>query len=145
MEERPLSFIIREFLDGFKGLLRGEIRLAKAEASQNARDAIRQFAQIGFATAMATLGALVLLAFAVIGIGTLLDGRFWLSSLIVGSVLFFPGLILMLVSMRKVRIDASLPQLRDNLEEDTAMFRSRVRSLSETRPGQIGPETRLSA
>lgn len=132
MDERSLSDIFREVVTGFFDLLRSEIRLAKSEASHNAKQiGIRIAATVAYGI-IAWLGLQAFLAFCIIGLGKMADGRYWLSSLVVSLVLLIPGVLLTIRSIKRIGQDASLPRLRDSLNHDQDVTNRKIRDISES-------------
>lgn len=129
MEQRSISWIAKDLVNGFSGVVRGEMQLAKAELSEGARDAAKQVAKVAVAGVIAVLGGLSLLAFAVIGLGELLGGNYWLSALIVGLVFLIPGAFLAISAARNIRMDVSFSETRESVQEDTRFLNEKVRSI----------------
>jgi uncharacterized membrane protein YqjE len=69
-----------------KRLIQQEVALAKTEMRETGAALAKDGVKIGIAAALGLLGALALVAFAIIGLGDLLD-NYWLSALIVAVVL----------------------------------------------------------
>jgi uncharacterized membrane protein YqjE len=100
-----LSHAIRDTATSFYGLIRSEVRLATAEIQHGAKDAAQRSVRGLVGVALIGLGALTLVAFAVIGLGAILDGRYWLSALVVSVLLVGIGAMLLNASMEGIRED----------------------------------------
>jgi Putative Actinobacterial Holin-X, holin superfamily III len=87
VHERSLGELFRQLSSDTSELVSKEIALVKAEARQTGTTLVRDGAKVGTAIGLAFAGVLALTAFLIAGLGDLLDGRYWLSALIVG-VLF---------------------------------------------------------
>ena len=85
--DRKMSAILKELLTAFSGLVRSEIRLAKVEMTENAKVVGKSAGKIGLFAVLAWLGTLSFVAFMIIGLGELLEGRYWLSALLVSLAL----------------------------------------------------------
>ena len=116
--ERSLGELFRQLTSDTSELVSKEIALVKAEARQTGTTLVRDGQKVGTAIALGFTGVLALTAFLIAGLGDLLDGRYWLSALIVG-VLFLAigaGLIKNAVADMKRRSQAvthSVETLKD--------------------------------
>jgi membrane protein len=90
-ESRSLAGLVRQLAEDAARLIRQEIALARAELSQNVSELAGHAGRIAMGGAIALLGLLVLVSFAVIGLGVLLGGNYWLSSLIVAVATLAAG------------------------------------------------------
>jgi len=84
--DRSYSSVIRELGSSAKDLIQSEINLMTAELKHAGQDVARHSAQAAAFGALLALSIFPFLAFIVIGLGELLAGRYWLSSLIVAVV-----------------------------------------------------------
>lgn len=82
-QTRSYASVIKEIGTSAKDLLQSEIRLMTTELKHVTQLLGRHSAQAAAFGALVALSILPFLAFLVIGLGELLDGRYWLSSLIV--------------------------------------------------------------
>jgi hypothetical protein len=87
IRERSLGELFRDLTTETSELVTKEIALVKAEARQTGATLARDGARVGTAIGLAFTGVLALTAFLIAGLGDLLNGRYWLSALIIG-VLF---------------------------------------------------------
>jgi hypothetical protein len=87
VQERSLGELFRQLSSDTSELVSKEIALVKAEARQTGTTLVRDGAKVGTAIGLGFAGVLALTAFLIVGLGDLLDGKYWLSALIVG-VLF---------------------------------------------------------
>ena len=100
-----------------------------------AKGAAKGAALMGLGLGLLVVALLVLIAFLVLGLGALLDDRYWLSALIVGGILAVLGLIAVLVGRRGMSEQALKPQrtiatLRDNTDWARAEAREIRRELT---------------
>ncbi len=88
---RSLFSLARELLNDAAKLVRQEIALARVEVTENLSRFATHAGQSAAGGIVAILGVLVLVEFIAIGLGVLLGGRYWLSTLIVAVVLIGGG------------------------------------------------------
>lgn len=126
-----MGTIARELAEGLRNLMRSEIYLAKAETKQTVKAVSRQTAMaMGFGV-LALLGILPFLAFLVIGLGNLLGGMYWLSSLIVSIVMLTIGGGAAIYSLRNIKKqDFTLPAFRDSLKDERGILNERIQEVS---------------
>jgi hypothetical protein len=93
-DEPQMRDLLRQLAGEGGDLLRNEMALAKLEMRGMAREIALDSARVGGALALAFVGALALVAAAIIGLGTLLGGMYALAALIVGVVFLLTGGIL---------------------------------------------------
>lgn len=128
--------LLRNFANDTVTLLRQEIALAKTEARQNIRDIGKHVSQMAVGGSVAVVGALVLVAFLIIGLGVLLGGAYWLSSLIVSVLLLAAGGGLGYLGAKRLSAGGLTP--RETIESVTATTewaREEIRELSVSLKG----------
>jgi uncharacterized membrane protein YqjE len=129
---RSWGEVLAEIADGLKQVTRSEFDLAKAEGRLAGERFKRTMILAVSFGALALLGILPLLAAAVIGLGEALDGNYWLSSLIVGSVLLVVGGIVAYVSLKRFNSKAlGLPQTRESLQESKQHLQDKVEEITD--------------
>lgn len=117
-DRRSLPTVLREVSLGVQDVIRSEIRLAKAELRTTTKRVARDSILLGIFGAFAALGIFPLMAFFVIGLGDLLGGMYWLSSLIVAFVMFIVGGVVAYASFQKVRSeDLTFSKTREALDQ----------------------------
>lgn len=94
IRERSLGELFRDLSTETSALVSKEIALVKAEARQTGTTLAKDGAKIGVASGLALTGVLALTAFLIAGLGDLLNGKYWLSALIVGVVFLSIGMAL---------------------------------------------------
>jgi|GEM_PF-898158 putative superfamily III holin-X len=92
IRERSLGELFRDLSTETSELMSKEIALVKAEARQTGTTLAKDGAKIGMASGLALTGVLALTAFLIAGLGDLLNGKYWLSALIVGVVFLAIGM-----------------------------------------------------
>jgi uncharacterized membrane protein YqjE len=125
----PLSELLRRFAEDAGALVRHEIALAKLELRENINSYARDAAKIGVAGAVGLLGSLALIAFAIIGLGELID-NFWLSALIIAVVLLTTAGVLARTAIRHLRRNRVAPETTvASLKEDKQWVAHEARDL----------------
>lgn len=144
-QSASFSALIRELMLAFMGLIRAELRLAQAEVTHNAREAGKDALRGLIFAAIALLGVIALMSFLVIGLGDLLNGRYWLSSLIVTVLFLGGGGLASWLAFRRIGSDAKAPSIQRNLETDRELISQKVRDISTApRTSQTLPESTSS-
>jgi len=126
--ERPLGELLRELSEETATLVRQELRLAKAEATQKGKQAGAAAGMLAAAlvTALLALGALT--AFVILA----LDGGLpnWVAALIVGVALLAVTAVLALLGRQRLRrVGAPVPeQAVESTKEDIRWAKTRLKS-----------------
>jgi VIT1/CCC1 family predicted Fe2+/Mn2+ transporter len=127
LREQPVGDLVKQLADQTSTLVKQELDLAKAEVSQQAREAGKGVGLIVSGAVVALLGAGALVAFLVM----LLDGALanWLAALIVGVVLVALAAALALVGRNRLR-RATPPaqQTVETVKEDVQWAKTQPRS-----------------
>lgn len=108
-DRRSLFSLARELLNDAARLVRQEIALARVEVTENLRRLAAHAGQSAVGGIVAVLGVLVLVEFVAIGLGVLLGGRYWLSTLIVAVVLIVGGGGLAYLGAKRMAADPIAP------------------------------------
>ena len=115
-------------------VVRSEVRLAKAEVKDTCGKLGRQAIRIGACVGFLFLGIFPLLAFLVIGLGRLLGGNYWLSSLVFAVLFLAIGGALGYRVMAKLRgEDYLLPEMRTSLNNEAEELRRKLRQFAGDR------------
>jgi hypothetical protein len=93
-DEPQMRDLLKQLAADGSTLVRSEIALAKLEMRDMAREVALDSAKLGAAIGLATVGALALVAAAIIALGNLLGGLHALSALIVGAIMLIVGGVL---------------------------------------------------
>lgn len=101
-DELGLGDLVRRLADDGRSLLRQEIALAKLELRESVISFARGSLFLAVGLLLLGVGMIVLLVFVILALGGLLDGQYWLSTLIVGASLAALGAILLLVGKRRM-------------------------------------------
>lgn len=128
--DASLGDLLKRLTSDSADLVRHEVALAKAELRETGSMLAADGAKVGAAVGLALAGALALTAFLVIGLGNLLDGRYWLSALIVGAVMLAVGALLAKNAVNDVKRRGLAPrQTIATLREDKAWAGREARDL----------------
>ena len=92
--QATIGDLVRSLGEDLETLVRQEAALAKAEIGQVGRRLAKDGAAIGLAAALGLVGVLVVSAALVLILGEALDGRYWLSALIVGALFLVVAMIM---------------------------------------------------
>jgi hypothetical protein len=90
-DERPLGELVKQLTLDLGELVRKEVALGVAETRQSLGALGRDVAKVGTGVVFAFAGLLALTAFLIAGLGELLNGRYWLSALIIGVIFLAIG------------------------------------------------------
>jgi hypothetical protein len=117
--EGSLGTLVRQLAEDSRILIRQEVALAKTEIQDSVRTIAKGAIAIGLGIGMLLVGLLVLTAFLVLGLGRLLGGEYWLSSLIVGGALALLGAIALLAGKRglakgEIKPEHTVETMREN-------------------------------
>ena len=124
--------LFRDLGASAKNMIRSEVDLALAELKQNVKEAGKHSAQAAMFGALAALSVLPFLAFLVIGLGDLLDGRYWLSSLIVSIVCALGGGIPAYAAYKRLKAsDLSLYRTKETLQHQNRVVRDQMENLKD--------------
>ena len=103
-DSKQYSGVLREVVDSARDLLRSDFILLKTEVSQSLDNVVKHGAEMALFGGILAVSVLPFLAFLVIGLGNLMDGRYWLSSLIVAVVCALVGGIFAKRSYNKMKM-----------------------------------------
>ena len=105
-----LGTLFKQLADDGRILVRQEIGLATLEVRTGALRVAKESAIITAGALLIGLGLVVLFVFLILLLGRLLGDRYWLSTLIVGSVLVAGGLAVLLIGRRGLRNNSLKPR-----------------------------------
>jgi uncharacterized membrane protein YqjE len=131
-DAHTLASIVREIRGGVVNMIRSDVDLAKLEIKEAGGHLKRDVTQIAIFGVVAALGVFPLMAFFVIGLGSLLGGMYWLSALIVALVFLGVGGGLAMRAVADLRKrDLGMPHTRRTLELEIATLEKKVQSLAD--------------
>ena len=127
--EQSLAPLLRELAQDSSALIKQEIALAKAELRQSVSVMAGGAIRIGIALALLATGGLVLIAFIVLLLGSLL-ANYWLSALIVGLVFTTIGGLLALSGVGRMKEVQMAPETTlQTLKDDGEWAKEEVQQL----------------
>jgi uncharacterized membrane protein YqjE len=119
--------LFRQLAQDSTTLIRQEVALAKTEVRENVKTAARDMTMIAVGGAIAAVGGLVLTAFLVILLGSLLV-NYWLAALIVGVIYLLVGGGLAWSNLNRLReADLKPEHTIDSLKEDKEWIQQEIR------------------
>lgn len=132
-----LSSLFRQLADDGRTLVQQEITLAKAEVRSSIVGVVKGTGTIAFGIGLLLIAVFVFTAFLVLALGALLDGRYWLSSLIVAGVLALLGALALFLGGRGMRSQELKPErtmatLRENKDWARAEVQQIKRELTRS-------------
>ena len=130
--ERSLSSVFNELSTSLREIVRSEIHLAKAELKVSTRNLNQDLTRAVVFGTIALLGVLPLIAFLVIGLGSLLGGSYALSALIVAAVFLIVGGTVAYGAIKRLKQrDLSLPRLRESIKDDREILNRKIHDISD--------------
>lgn len=124
-EERSLMELFTDLTQSTADLVRQEVALAKAEASEKVSQVGNAVASLAVGGLLAFAGLLILLQALVVWLAEFMPG--WLASLIVGGVVALIGLGLLLAGRSALRAQSLAPRrIAESLRRDRDMVREQM-------------------
>jgi hypothetical protein len=124
-QERSLMELFTDLTQSTADLVRQEVALAKAEASEKVSQIGSAVASLAVGGLLAFAGLLILLQALVVGLAEFMPG--WLASLIVGGVAALIGLGLLLAGRSALRAQSLAPRrTAESLRRDRDMVREQM-------------------
>src|SRR5688572_29953406 len=118
-DRRSLSRLVRDLVGDAANLVRQEIALAKAEVVGSVKRAVKGAGQAAAGGLFGVIGLLLLVVCLVIGLGVLLGGNYWFSSLIVALLCLSVGGGLAFMGMRRLQGFSLAPENAIESAQDT--------------------------
>ncbi len=137
--ESPLSSgaILREVGRSVKDLLHSEVNLVTLELKESGEKATRDLIRAITFGSLLALSTIPFLAFLVIGLGQLLNDRYWLSSLIVAIVCAAIGGPLAIKFFKKIsEEDLKFPHTRSTLAQGAESVKQKFENIREAAKGE---------
>lgn len=134
---RTYGEIFDDIGDSLKDLILSDVLLMMSELKQIQQKLGGEVKKIISYGTLLALSSLPLVVFAIIGLGILMNGRYWLSSLIVGLVFFvFGGLGFLSACKRLKKIDMDLPKTKSALREEGRILSKELNKVRMTVKGE---------
>jgi len=125
-DDRSLGDLLSELVQESSTLVRQEVRLAKAELSQNAAEAGRGVASLVVGGAVIYAGLLAIIAAAIVGLGQA-GVPWWLAALLVGVVVAAVGGLLVARARSALQASNLMPQETvESLKEDREWAKEQI-------------------
>ncbi len=133
-DEPSLSALLATLIGQIAALVRGEIRLAKAEAAAKVRQALRAGLAFLIALLIFYAGFLVLLAACVMGLARLLPagwGEPWVAAFIVSGIVLLIGFAMLAKAYNDLSLRAfALDRTINSLDADADLMKDRFKGAS---------------
>jgi uncharacterized membrane protein YqjE len=119
--EPSIGELLRRVTNDSGELVRQEIALAKVEMRQSLSMLAQDATKASIGLGLALVGVLALATFLITGLGSLLDGRYWLSALIIGVIFLAIGIVLARNALADIKRRGIVPdQTTESLRRDAA-------------------------
>lgn len=124
--------VFREIAGSTKDLLQGEIRLAKAELKESAKEVTGRLVQGALAAVIIFCSLIPLTAFFVLGLGSWLDGNYTLSSFIIFGAYAIVGVALgMNVAKKFKEGEPFFSRTKASLEKDKRIVDEKISDIQD--------------
>jgi uncharacterized membrane protein YqjE len=128
--EPSIGELLRRVTTDTAELVRQEVALARAEMRQSLATLAEDATRAGIGLGLALVGVLALAAFLIAGLGSLLDGRYWLSALIVGVIFLAVGVVLSRNALADIKRHGLVPdQTAESLRQDAEWAKQEAREV----------------
>ena len=107
-KERPLKDLVQEIIGNIQGIVRSEVRLAKAELADQGTKAKSALTMMGVGALAGIYSVALLLATSVLALASVMPA--WMAALIVATVLGIPAGTLMSIGASRLRRVNFTPQ-----------------------------------
>ena len=121
-------------------LVKSEIALMRVEITQASKKLSRDANMAAIFGGLTIASVFPFLAFAVIGLGLLLDGQYWLSSLIVAVICAAIGAIGAYIAIKKFKQDTDLPHSRRALKQDPKSIAAKISEIKKAAKGEFNEQ-----
>jgi hypothetical protein len=140
---RTYADVFKEVVESAKNLVQSETRLMRSEIDMHVQKAKAHTTQLVVFAALMILSVLPFLAFLVIGLGEILDDRYWLSSLIVALACAGIGGVFAYRAFRKLKGgDLELPETKESLDKSVATLQQKAKNMSIPSTGGLNEPAR---
>ena len=131
--QQTYSSVMKEVGQSTRDLIQSEINLIMAEFKQVTHNLGKHTTQAVVYSSLLFLSVIPFLAFLVIGLGEYLDGRYWLSSLIVSIACALVGGPMAMRAFKKIKTDdLKMPHVRSSLEKEVETVQRKFQDLKTT-------------
>jgi divalent metal cation (Fe/Co/Zn/Cd) transporter len=127
--EPSLGELFKQLTQDTGVLIKQEVALARTEMRENIQSVTRNAVKIAAGGVVAVVGVLVLVAFVVVLLGSLL-GNYWLSALIVGLLMVIVGGVMAKKAVDDIKDGGLAPeQTVETLKEDKEWLQNEIRDV----------------
>lgn len=121
------SGLISSLVTDVGELMRGEMRLARAEMNSSINGIKTGLVSLGTGVAVLLAGVLTLIAFLVLGVADWFDLQLWLGALIIGAIATIAGVLMIKGGSSKMSVDSLIPSRTEQaLRKDTQTIKEHV-------------------
>lgn len=132
LQKATYGSILKEIGSSAKDLVQSEINLFATELKSISRSHADHFTRTIIFGSLLAISAIPFLTFLIIGIGILLEERYWLSSLIVSAVGALISGPLAYTSYKKIKDnDFKMPHTKASLEKKAASIQKKFQELKK--------------
>ncbi len=136
--ERSYGSVLNDVISSAKDVLRSEINLFTTELKQLQPNLTKHIAQAAIFGGLLAVSVLPFLAFLVIGLGEILDGRYWLSSLIVSILCAVTGGTLARRAFMKIKTeDLKFSQTKRSIQEALQVTNTTIDKVKTASKGNL--------
>lgn len=137
VDSQSYGSLLRELGTSAKELVQSELKLMASEVKASTKNVAEHAGQAALFGGLLAISVFPFLAFLVIGIGELLDGRYWLSSLIVAIVCAAIGGPLAYRAYLKIRNkDLNFPYTKETLDRGLQTVQRRIEDIKDAAKGE---------
>ena len=136
-ESQSYGSLLRELGTSAKELVQNEIKLMTSELKVSAKNVAEHAGQAALFGGLLAISVFPFLAFLVIGLGELLDGRYWLSSLIVAVLCAAIGGPLAYRAYHKIKDkDLNFPYTKEALDRGLQTVQRKLEDIKDAAKGE---------
>lgn len=118
--DRSISELLHDLSNGTAQLIRQEINLARTETVESVLGLKHGSVWVGSGLGLALAGSGALVAFLILGLAYILDGRTWLAALVVAVVLVIAGMLCLKHGMSELSATQLIPHETATSIKETA-------------------------
>ncbi len=132
-DNRSTGSVIREVIDSTKNLAEAEIVMIKTDLADTLNHLKHHSLQAGLFGGLLALSVIPFLAFLVIGLGKLINDRYWLSSLIISVICAVVGGSLAMRAVQRLKKDdLTLPHSRRGFDRELKVVQEEFNNLKNS-------------
>ncbi len=137
-QERSYGSVLNDVISSGKDVLRSEINLFMTEFKQLQPNLTKHMAQAAIFGWLLAISVVPFLAFLVLGLGEILDGRYWLSSLIVSILCAAIGGIFAQKALVKIKTeDLKFSQTKRSIQQALLVTNTTIDKVKTASKGNL--------